>query len=158
MPAFRRPSAARRLAPRFFLELLVRALLLALAAILIDTGLRGLGLLAVPWGVWLALGAVLWTLMALGLISAEHHRGGSISITPWSRLNRQQKLRRMAAACWSTPALLFPLWVLALWEPSLLREDRQFWLLLYGLPFAVAAALYLIAHRDGRRAGRSARR
>ena len=159
MQGFTRPAAARRrLAARFFLELVVRALLLAVAALLIDTGLRGFGLLAVPWGVWLALGTVLFVLVTLGLMSAEHHSGGSISIARWSRLSPQQKLRRMASASWSTPVLLFPLWVLAVLEPSLLREYWQFWLLLYGVPSAVATALYLIAHRADRRAGKSARR
>lgn len=64
----------------------------------------------------------------------------------WWSLNRKQKLRRAAAALWSTPLImLFPVWYGTLYEPSLILEYPTIFILFFGLPFLAAAILYWIA-------------
>ena len=66
----------------------------------------------------------------------------------WWNLNRQQKLRRMAISLWSTPLImLFPLWLGYFYEPSLIWEHSDAFVLFFVLPFGGAAILYWLAAR-----------
>lgn len=69
----------------------------------------------------------------------------------FSKLTRQQKIRRLALALWMPPLiLLFPTWLAALLDPGLILEYPDYFLLFFGAPFAVAAALYVYAAKVGR--------
>lgn len=69
----------------------------------------------------------------------------------YGKLNRQQKIRRWAVALWTTPLImLFPLWLGVIYDPRLLADYPALYLLFFGAPFAVAAALYIYAWRVGR--------
>lgn len=66
----------------------------------------------------------------------------------WWKLDRRQKLRRVAVSLWTTPLiLLFPLWLGALYEPSVILEFPSLFVLFLGIPFAAAAILYWLAAR-----------
>lgn len=66
----------------------------------------------------------------------------------WKKLNRRQKLRRWAVSLWTTPLImLFPLWLGAFVDPSLILEYPSLFVLFFGLPFAAAATLYWLAAR-----------
>lgn len=64
----------------------------------------------------------------------------------WGKLSDRQKCRRLAAALWSTPLIMFfPLWLGVFVEPSALIEYWELFLLFFGLPFAAAGLLYFYA-------------
>lgn len=125
-------------------ELMLRTMLIALTVLFVRGIISESFDSEVPWlALLLAAGAV-WIPMTVGLYS----RGGETAFRPWRKLDRRQQLRQWAGLLWTTPVgLLFPLWLAPLHEPSLLIEYRDLFALLFGLPFAGAAALYLYAAR-----------
>jgi hypothetical protein len=126
-------------------ELIMRAFLIALCVVFLQGALSQLLDVQVPALVWIIVAAGIFVPMTVGLYSrsAEAEFGRS------PPLNRQQWLRRLATALWSTPLALFPVWLLLLFDPSPILEHWDVLLLLYGLPFAAAAALYFFASRVG---------
>ncbi|WHU01119.1 hypothetical protein [Sphingomonas sp. NIBR02145] len=66
----------------------------------------------------------------------------------WWKLNRQQKLRRVAVSLWTTPiVMLFPLWLGYIFYPSLILEAPEVFFLFFVIPFGAAAFLYWLAAR-----------
>jgi hypothetical protein len=133
-----------RMAP----ELAVRTVLIALAVVVLQGVVEFLDF-QIPGLFWIAVAVAIWIPMTIGLYS----RAGDVAFAPWPKPTRQQKIRRWAAAFWSTPViLLLPLWLVLPYDPSLLLEAWDFYLLFFGLPFVAAAALYAYAARvDGPR-------
>lgn len=64
----------------------------------------------------------------------------------WWKLNRQQKLQRLAVSLFTTPLImLFPLWYGALYEPSLILKYPSVFVLFFGVPFVSAVVLCWMA-------------
>ena len=64
----------------------------------------------------------------------------------WWKLSRKQKFRRAAFAFWSAPLVtLPPIWLGALYEPSMILEDPEAFIYFFGIPFGIAAGLYWAA-------------
>jgi len=125
-------------------ELAVRTVLIALAVLFLQGVLVGFLDFRIPGLVWLAAAAALWVPMAIGLYA----RAGDAAFVPWPIPTRRQKIRNWAAALWTTPVVLLPLfWLVLPYEPSLLLDHWDVYLLFFGLPFAAAAALYVYAAR-----------
>ena len=68
----------------------------------------------------------------------------------YRKLTRQQKIRRWAGALWTTPLImLLPLWLGALYVPSVILDYPDVFLLFFAVPFAAAAILYVYAAKVG---------
>jgi hypothetical protein len=130
---------------RIALELALRTFLIILTVIFLQGVLLDFFDVQVPLLIWVALAAAISVPMTVGL----YNRAAEPGFDPTRKLTRKQALRRWAFALWSTPVLLYPIWLFFLLDPTLILEFWDLFLLFYGLPFAAAAALYFFAGRVG---------